>query len=60
MRLLRQPLLRKTGGALLIAFGIATLLTPWQHAGHGAASATGTHDPHAHHNMGNRQPESAQ
>jgi sulfite exporter TauE/SafE len=51
MRLLRQPLLRKTGGALLIAFGVATLLTPWQHSGHGATSTSGEHDPHAHHQM---------
>jgi sulfite exporter TauE/SafE len=51
MKLLRQPLLRKIGGVLLIAFGIATLLTPWQHAGHGGGATTveDSSAAHSHH-----------
>jgi sulfite exporter TauE/SafE len=40
MRLLRQPLLRKIAGVLLIVFGTMTIVTPWLHGAHG---------DHAHH-----------
>ena len=49
MQLLRQPLLRKIAGMLLIGFGIATVLSPWLHVAHSAHSTA--QDPHAQHQI---------
>lgn len=41
MRLLRQPLLRKSAAVMLIAFGAVTIVMPWQHT-------SGNHEGHNH------------
>lgn len=48
--LLKQPILRKIAGVLLIAMGIFTVITPWLHAGHAG------HNQHDHHTMSTETP----